>query len=261
MNKSKQTNAILIAAAGFFPCAGGLCPSNAHAATVPLQQATATFSQTGSGDFSVAKAINGTVADDLGWAISPALFSTTIPAQTAAFETVSDIGFAGGSILTFTFTQTHSNPGHNLGRFRLSVTTDNRSLFADALPTGGDVTANWTVLDPTSFASANGTTFTKLGDSSLLAGGPNPATDIYTITSLATLTGITGIRLEAIEDPSLPYGGPGRWPGNGNFVLSEFEVSIVAVPEPAAGAIVAMGSLLLLAARHRREDKFSAAQR
>jgi len=33
---------------------------------------------------------------------------------------------------------------------------------------------------------------------------------------------LTGIRLEAMEDPSLPGGnGPGLFPRNGNFVLSE----------------------------------------
>src|SRR5437016_5758544 len=89
--------------------AAALCSSVASPVSVPLQQATATFSQTLDGDYSVAKAINGTIADDLGWAISPSPFTTQIPAQTAAFETVSDVGFAGGSLLTFTLTQTHSN--------------------------------------------------------------------------------------------------------------------------------------------------------
>ncbi len=251
MKNFKQPKRISIIAACLLSLVGSLQLS--IASPVSLQNATATFSQTFVGDFSVARAINGTTADDLGWAIAPNA-GTIIPSQTAAFQTVSDIGFAGGSLITFTLTQTHSNPGHTLGRFRLSVTTDNRSLFCDGLATGGNVTANWTVLDPSSFASLNGTTFSKLGDLSLLAGGATPATDIYTVSAPTSLTGITGIRLEALEDPSLPYGGPGRWPGNGNFVLSEFQVGIVAVPEPTAGVIVALGGLILAAIRRSQHS-------
>jgi hypothetical protein len=225
------------------------------AGPVTLQQATATFSQTLDGDYSVAKAINGTTADDRGWAISPTPYSTLIPSQTAAFETATDIGYAGASLLTFTLIQNHSNPQHTLGRFRLSVTTDDRSLFCDGLPTGGDVTANWTVLNPSNFISANGTTLSKLADSSLLASGTSPAFDTYTVTAQTTLTGITGIRLEAIEDPSLPFGGPGRWPGNGNFVLSELQVDIAVIPEPSAGAMLLFGSLLIAGVLRSRNER------
>lgn len=190
--------------------------------TVTLQQATATFSQTEYGDFSVSRAVNGTVGDALGWAIYP-----LIGPQIAVFETSSDLGFEGSSVLTFRLVQTYSSPpGHTLGRFRLSVTTDDRNFFADGLATGGDVTANWIVLDPISFVSTNGATLTTLVDHSILAAGSSPPTDVYTVTAGTSLTGITGIRLEALTDPSLPQGGPGREPGTGNFVLSEFEVSI-----------------------------------
>jgi hypothetical protein len=217
--------------------------------SVPLQQPTATFSQTGSGDFSVARAINGTIADDLGWAISPG--GSSIPAQTAAFETVNNVGFAEGSVLTFTLTQTQSNPGHVLGRFRLSVTTDDRSLFCDGLPSGGDVTANWTVLSPSSVSALNTTSFSILGDQSILAGRATPATDVYTVTAQTLLTGITGIRLEALEDPSLPFNGPGRWPGNGNFVLSEFEVGVAAILEPAAITLMGLAGFSWVVSRRR----------
>lgn len=95
-----------------------------HAATVGLQNATATFSQTYVGDFSVGRAINGTTADGLGWSMYP----QTGQNQTAAFETSANVGFAGGSFLTFTINQAYAAWGaHMLGRFRLSVTTDDRS--------------------------------------------------------------------------------------------------------------------------------------
>jgi hypothetical protein len=46
----------------------------------------------------------------------------------------------------------------------------------------------------------------------------------YTVIAETSLTGITGVRLEALEDASLPMGGPGMQTINGNFVLSELEV-------------------------------------
>ncbi len=216
---------------------------------VGLQNATATFSQTFAGDYSVGRAINGTVADGLGWAIDPQEGHN----QTAAFETTANEGFAGGSLLTFTLNQSHTTPGlHLLGHFRLSVTTDDRSTFCDGLASNGDVTANWTVLDPSSFSSANGTTLTELPDHSLLASGVFPSTDVFTITAPTTLTGITGIRLEALTDPSLPFNGPGTQPENGNFVLAEFTVGIDAIPEPSSLALLTGGILLWVGRRKIR---------
>ena len=200
-----------------------------YAQPIALQQATATFSQDFSGDFSISKTINGTNSDDLGWAIYP----NNGVAQTGVFETVSNVNLASGNMLTFTITQTHSNLGHTLGRFRLSATTDDRNEFADGLQSGGDVTANWQILKPDSFSTANGTTLTQQADFSLLASGPNPGTDIYTVNTTTNLVGITGFRLEAIPDASLPSGGSGRF-SNGNFVVSEFAVSITPVPAPNA---------------------------
>ena len=209
---------------------------------VILQQPTATFSQSQYGDFSVARAIDGNFSDNLGWAIYP-----QIGPQTAVFETSTDIGFVGSSLMTFTLSQLlQPNGFHTLGRFRLSVTTDNRALFADGLSTAGDVTANWSVLDVISATAANGATLTELADHSILASGASPETDVYTVTAATSLTGITGIRLEALTDPALPLGGPGRQPTTGNFVLSEFEVSITPVPEPGTIALGVIAGLVAL---------------
>jgi hypothetical protein len=194
--------------------------SAAAADPVPLQSPTATFSQTIGAPFTVDKAVDG-VAGDLGWAVFPQNSD-----QTAVFETGSDVGFAGGSLWTFTLSMTHSNPGHTLGRFRLSITRDDRTAFADGKATGGAVDAKWTVLDPLTFLSRSGATLTKLPDHSLLVSGPNPATDVYTVTALTRLTSITGVRLEALTHESLPHNGPGRLPENGNFVLTEFQATI-----------------------------------
>jgi hypothetical protein len=82
----------------------------------------------------------------------------------------------------------------------------------------------WTVLDPASLKSAGGATLAKQPDKSVLASGKNPSPETYTVTAPTPLTGITGIRLEVLSDPSLPAKGPGR-AGNGNFVLNEFRVT------------------------------------
>lgn len=81
----------------------------------------------------------------------------------------------------------------------------------------------WTVLDPKEMKSAGGAVLTKQPDLSILASGKNPSPETYTITADTKLTGITGIRLEVLADPSLPAKGPGRAP-NGNLVLNEFKV-------------------------------------
>jgi len=195
---------------------------------VGLQNATATFSQTFTGDFSVRRAINAASADGLGWAIDPQEGQN----QTAVFPTMANIGFAGGSLLTFTISHAYAVwGGHMLGRFRLSVTTDDRNTLYDCLAARGDGTVHWTVLEPLSLYSSSGEILTKLPDHSIIVSGPLPNTDVFTITAATTLTGITGIRLEALTDPSLPFNGPGRQPENGNFVLSEFRVGIDPIPQ------------------------------
>ncbi len=82
----------------------------------------------------------------------------------------------------------------------------------------------WTTLEPTAFNSTGGTTFTKLEDKSLLAGGANPEREEYVVKVATNLKTITGLRLEVLPDERLPRGGPGRDP-YGNFVLSKIEVT------------------------------------
>jgi tetratricopeptide (TPR) repeat protein len=84
--------------------------------------------------------------------------------------------------------------------------------------------AQWTVLKPTKMQSEGGATLTLQEDGSILAGDKNPDRDVYTLVARPGLEHITAIRLEALPDPSLPQGGPGRHPGNGNFNLNELRV-------------------------------------
>jgi len=215
------------------------------AQVVPLQNATADLSWSPYPRYWPASATDGITTGDQGWSLP-----TGDQPATIVFETQSDAGFAGGSSLTFTFFQGTSLtpwPNYQLGRFRLSATADDRATFADGLANGGDITAHWTVLNPVSFMAANGATLTRLGDGSLLASG-GPATTLdttYTVEAHTALVGITGIRLEALLDPSLPWNGPGR-SSVGNFQLQELAVSIspAAVPESSACGLVAGLGLL-----------------
>ncbi|MFM8358549.1 MAG: hypothetical protein ACKOET_08315 [Verrucomicrobiota bacterium] len=205
-----------------------------QAAPVALQRATATVSQTLSGDFSIANTLLPQGPGNLGWAIydgpwGPPYPATATGAQTAVFETVENLGFTNGTTLTFTLSQLLAGaPQHTIGRLRLSATTAPREEFADGLATAGQVGTNWIVLEPAAFATDSGGPVTALPDRSLLFGGISPATDVYHIRAYTSLTGITGFRLEVLEDPSLPGDGPGRQPENGNFVLTGFEVSALA---------------------------------
>jgi hypothetical protein len=89
----------------------------------------------------------------------------------------------------------------------------------------------WVVLDPDSFTAANGGSWEKLKDLSVLVTGANPDTNTYIIEASTALTGITAIRLETLTDDSLPVSGPGRQIG-GAFILNEFRVTATDLREP-----------------------------
>ena len=82
--------------------------------------------------------------------------------------------------------------------------------------------AQWTTLTPVA-AHANTATLTKKDDGSVLASGVQAGSDRYQIELSIPEGTFTGIRLEALPDPSLPKGGPGR-DYYGNFVLTGFHV-------------------------------------
>jgi hypothetical protein len=81
---------------------------------VVLHKAVADFSQD---QYPVAAAIDGN--PQTGWAIAPAFGKTHV----AVFETKEPITMAGGVTLTFTLDQQFPGKDHNIGRFRLAVTT------------------------------------------------------------------------------------------------------------------------------------------
>jgi WD40 repeat protein len=118
--------------------------------------------------------------------------------------------------------------GRSLLARRLSDVPDDEpaaGALAELLP-DTDISRGWTVLRPDAMTSAAGATLTRLPDDSLLAGGLNPAVDTYTVEATTDLSGITGLRLDALLDPRLPHHGPGRSP-EGNFLLGSVRLSTV----------------------------------
>ncbi len=91
----------------------------------------------------------------------------------------------------------------------------------------------WTVLEPSQVTAQGGAELRRLDDGSLLATGANPAIETYTIVAPCRLPRITGIRLEALPDDSLPQHGPGR-SANGNAVLTQFDLQAASTLDPAA---------------------------
>ena len=92
---------------------------------VVLQNASADFSQD---SWHVSAAIDG--REDSGWAVSPQFGKN----HEATFETKTDIGGEGGSVLTITISQQYPDGKHALGKFRLFVTGGARPLTKSKLP-------------------------------------------------------------------------------------------------------------------------------
>jgi mono/diheme cytochrome c family protein len=87
--------------------------------------------------------------------------------------------------------------------------------------------ASWRPLGNASARSLMGAKLERQSDGSWLATGDNPATDTYVIEGrLPQAASITGLRIEALPDASLPRGGPGR-DVYGNFALTEVRIELV----------------------------------
>jgi len=100
-----------------------------------------------------------------------------------------------------------------------------------------------------------GMTFEDLPDGSVLAGGIVPGQGVYEITALTDVSRITGIRLEALKDPSLPGDGPGFYP-NGNFMLTEITLDARPASEPVTLALLCLAFAGIGFARWRRPPAF-----
>lgn len=82
----------------------------------------------------------------------------------------------------------------------------------------------WVSLEPTTATAEHQTLQVQL-DHTILASGPNPARDNYSVSAPVIGETITAIRLDAIHHPSMTNGGLAR-SDSGNFVLTDFEVQL-----------------------------------
>ena len=105
--------------------------------SVPLQNATATYEQTGAaganpyGKWAVEAAIDGDAKGKTwGWAVMEKAGQPNF----AVFETAADLTLEEGAALKIVMAQNLDNPGHNIGCFRLSVATALRPVKATDAP-------------------------------------------------------------------------------------------------------------------------------
>ncbi len=98
----------------------------------------------------------------------------------------------------------------------------------------------WHPLSPRTTQGGKGVRFVHQGDRSILVQGKADK-GTYTITFRTRLPRITAIRLEALPIPGQPGGGPGL-SNNGNFVVTEFEVSAKAAGEKGKGSVVSIAA-------------------
>ncbi len=105
--------------------------------SVPLQNATATYEQTGAAEanpykkWAVEAAIDGdAMGRTWGWAIMEKAGQPNF----AVFETATDLILSEGAKLKIVMAQNLDNPGHNIGCFRLSVATSPRPIKATDAP-------------------------------------------------------------------------------------------------------------------------------
>ncbi|HVL12236.1 MAG TPA: DUF1549 domain-containing protein, partial [Gemmata sp.] len=90
---------------------------------------------------------------------------------------------------------------------------------------GKPVSLEWVAPAGVSLRSAGGAKLEALPDGSFFVSGKNPTTETLTFEFATELEGLKSFRLEALTDPRLVKGGPGR-ATNGNFALSDLRITV-----------------------------------
>jgi hypothetical protein len=96
---------------------------------------------------------------------------------------------------------------------------------------------HWVPLKQVQVRSLQGAALAEQKDGSILVTRPASTADVYVLTAQTELSWITGLRLEALPDPSLPGGGPGMW-RRGEFLLSQFQAAQARLAAPAEKSIL-----------------------
>ncbi len=93
----------------------------------------------------------------------------------------------------------------------------------------------WEPLEIVSLESKSGTGLTNIAKGEVLASGPTPDLEEYVVSARTRLTGVTGLRLQALPHDSFPSKGPGRGE-QGNIVLTGVRVVSGGKPVALTGA-------------------------
>jgi len=88
-----------------------------------------------------------------------------------------------------------------------------------------DAERRWRPIIPEKMTAAAGTTLTADAQGLIIAGGEMPRNEAYTIECKLPVRAAKGIRLEALPNPKLPRGGPGRDP-YGNFNITQIKIEV-----------------------------------
>jgi hypothetical protein len=96
-------------------------------------------------------------------------------------------------------------------------------------------TAKWTHAQYVEYGTLHNASFRVLDDNSLLSDGRGSFNDTYRVVAKTPLSRVAAVRLRVLTDDSLPSHGPGL-AKNGNFVLTDFEVTANGKDQPIARA-------------------------
>ena len=88
-----------------------------------------------------------------------------------------------------------------------------------------DVEKRWTALSLSRAESTSGASLAVQPDGAVLVSGENPPHDTYLLEGTAKTGTLTALMIDAIPDPSLPRGGPGR-DLYGNFILTDLTIEV-----------------------------------
>jgi hypothetical protein len=170
-------------------------------------------------------------------AASPSRFEIRIDGNPVAAADVPERK-AGTAVLPFVFPLTRF-VGRGIDvEVVLSGSDDTSFVEWWALGPAGPLGTQWHALPPVTLVSEGRATFRGLADGSVRLAGPSADKDVHTLAIDTDLEKITGLRLEAIRDDSLPAGGPGR-SATGTFVLQSFTAEATSRADPTRTAPLA----------------------